>query len=191
MSWKIEWGSLLSSIAAYLSTPSQNSVDNILERDVIGNKADTAVTTANTTSSQMAYLKGLLSISGSGAGTYQLKTTTISLNQASAGYILFTGSVGAVDLEKLVIQMPALAAGGALTGIYIQTNDATPQVLITTVQGLVVNLTSGNQLTWEGICRVGLGKLIQLYIMGGATGVNYVCTVSAHFRAEVAGGTLA
>lgn len=125
------------------------------------------------------------------AGVEQVKSATISLNQAAGSYTLFTGTTQVVDLEKLVIQMPVGAAGGALTSISIQTNDATPQPLITTIQGAVANLTSENQLTWTGICRIGVGKLIQLTIAGGAHGGAYTCLVDAQYRTVVSGGYLA
>ena len=124
------------------------------------------------------------------AGVAQVKATTIDLNQAATSYTLFTGTGQVVDLEKLVIQMPTGVPAGALTGISIQTDDATPQPLITTNNGLLVNLTSEGQLTWIGICRIRVGKHIQMTIIGGATGVSYVCSVDAQYRAVITGGTL-
>ena len=87
--------------------------------------------------------------------------------------------------------MPVGVPGGALTGIYIQTDDATPLPIILAAQGLLANLTSENQLTWEGIYRIGVGKHIQLWIAGGATGAGYVCSVDAQYRSVVGGGYLA
>lgn len=122
----------------------------------------------------------------------QVKTTTIDLNQAVGTYTLFTGTAQAVHLEKLVIQMPNdIASIATLTGITVQTNDATPQVLITGAQGLVGNMTAENQFSWEGVCRINVGKLIQLTILGGAEGAAYVCNVSVQYRAVVVGGSLA
>lgn len=130
------------------------------------------------------------SVSPTSAGTMQEAAKTIDLNQAAATYDLFTGTTQVVMLESLVIQMPVGAAGGALTSISIQTNDATPQVLISAVQGAVINLTSENQLIWTGKIRVATGKKIQLTIGGGATGAAYVCNVVAELRAVVSGGSL-
>ncbi len=123
-------------------------------------------------------------------GTMQMGATTIDLNQAAASYTLFTGSAQVVIVEKLLIAMPVGAAGGALTSISIQTNDATPQVFITAAQGLVANLTSENQLAWTGAIRIGVGKLIQLTIGGGATGAGYVCNVNVEYRSVTSLGTL-
>jgi|GEM_PF-666399 hypothetical protein len=125
------------------------------------------------------------------AGKLQPASTTIDLNQAAATYDLFTGTSQVVLVESLVFRTPTGAAGGALTSISIQTNDATPVVLISSVQGAVANLTSETQLTWQGVLRLGVGKKIQLTINGGATGVGYVCSVNAECRAVVDGGNLA
>ena len=88
--------------------------------------------------------------------------------------------------------MPALAAGGALTSISIQTDDATAQVFFTAVQGAVANLTSEAQLGWTGAVLLDAGTLakVRLTIAGGATGVAYVCDVVCEYRAVVSGGTL-
>lgn len=47
-------------VIASLNVPSADSIDNILERDVIGNKTDGAQTTVGTTRSLMGYTKGAL-----------------------------------------------------------------------------------------------------------------------------------
>ena len=171
--------------AAAMAVPAANSAANVLERDVVGNKTDTVA-------GNSLYALALQIIAGKGgsAGVLQVKATTIDLNQAATSYTLFTGTGQVVDLEKLVIQMPTGVPAGALTGISIQTDDATPQPLITTNNGLLVNLTSEGQLTWIGICRIRVGKHIQMTIIGGATGVSYVCSVDAQYRAVITGGTL-
>jgi len=119
------------------------------------------------------------------------KGTTIDLNQIAGTYDLFSGNIVRVMLESLVITMPNLVAGGALTGISIQTDDATPQVIISAVQGLVANLTAENQLFWTGRIRIASGKKIQLTIVGGATGVAYVCNVDAQYKGVTPAGYLA
>jgi formylmethanofuran dehydrogenase subunit C len=121
----------------------------------------------------------------------QAGAKTIDLNQIAGNYDLFTGTLIPVVLESLVITMPNLVAGGALTGISIQTDDATPQAIISAAQGLVANLTAENQLYWTGKIRIGVGKKIQLTIAGGATGVAYVCDVDAQYKGVTAGGILA
>jgi hypothetical protein len=116
---------------------------------------------------------------------------TIDLNQAAATYDLFTGTTQNVLVEKLTIRMPDLAAGGALTSISIQTDDSTPQVFISAALGAVANLTAQAQLSKDAPIIVAAGKKIQLTIAGGAHGVAYSCTVTATYRAVVAGGYLA
>jgi hypothetical protein len=118
------------------------------------------------------------------------KATTIDLNQAAATYDLFTGATQAVIVESLVLRCPDAAAGGALTSISIQTDDTTPTVLITAVQGAVVNLTAEYQLAWTGACYIATGKKIRLTIAGGATGAGYVCNVVASYRPVALGGSL-
>lgn len=120
----------------------------------------------------------------------RVKATTIDLNQAAASYDLFTGATQAVVVKGLVIRMSGGAVAGAVTSISIQTNDATPQVLIDTVTGAVANLTNEAQLAWTGICYLEPGQKIQLTIAGGAAGVARVCDVVATYSAVVAGGTL-
>ena len=126
-------------------------------------------------------------------GKLQIAATTIDLNQVAATYDLFTGTTQDVVVEKLVIRMPAEAAGGAITSISVQTDDATPQVFIDTTAGDVGNLTSEAQIPWTGATLIdaGTGAKIQLTIAGGAHGSEYICDVIAECRAVVAGGYLA
>ena len=126
-------------------------------------------------------------------GRLQIKATTIDLNQIAGTYDLFTATTQDVVVEKLVLRCPAAAAGGALTSISIQTDDATAQVFISSVQGAVANLTSEAQLAWTGavLLDAGTSAKIRLTIAGGATGVAYVCDAVAECRAVVAGGYLA
>jgi hypothetical protein len=126
-------------------------------------------------------------------GKLQIKATTIDLNQAAATYDLFTATAQDVVVEKLIIRMSGGAVAGAVTSISIQTDDATPQVFISAVQGVVANLTDEAQLAWTGaiLMDAGTGAKIRLTIAGGAAGVAKVCDVIAQCRAVVAGGYLA
>ena len=126
-------------------------------------------------------------------GRLQIAATTIDLNQVAGTYDLFTGTTQDVVLEKLVIRMPNIAAGGAITSISIQTDDTTPQVIISAADGVVANLTAEAQLAWTGAILIdaGTGAKIRLTIAGGAHGVAYVCDVIAECRAVVSGGYLA
>ena len=124
-------------------------------------------------------------------GRSQIAATTIDLNQAAATYDLFTGTDQVVILESLNIKMPTGAAGGALTSISIQTDDVTPGVIISSVDGDVANLTSEADLGWTGTLYITVGTKIRLTIAGGAHGAGYVCKVTAKSRAVVSGGYLA
>ena len=136
-----------------------------------------------------SYLDSLL------AAAALVKSTTIDLNQIAGTYDLFVGTSQSVLLMSLVIRMTNGAVAGAVTGITIQTNDNTPQVIIPASLGLVVNLTDQAQLAWHeadgGPVLIAVGKKIQLTIVGGAAGVARVCEVVATYRVEVAGGSLA
>jgi len=127
-------------------------------------------------------------------GRLQLTPTTIDLNQAAITYDLFAGTIQDVLVERLVIRMTGGAIGGAVTSISIQTDDATPQVFITAIEGAVANLTNEAQLSWVSLgaaILLKVGKKIQLTINGGAAGVARVCDVVAGCRAVVSGGYLA
>lgn len=120
-----------------------------------------------------------------------VRTTTIDLNQAAGPYDLFTGTTNPVLIDSLIIRCPDAAAGGSLTSISIQSNDSTPQVLISSSDAPVANLTAQAQIAWTGECYLDTGKKIQLTIAGGATGASYVCTVAATYKAVASGGSLA
>lgn len=125
------------------------------------------------------------------AGKIQMAVKTLDLNQAASSYDLFTGTTQAVILEKLSVKMPTGAAGGALTSISIQTNDATPGVIISSALGAVANLTSKAELSWTGCMVIPVGTKIQLTIAGGAHGSAYVASIVAECRAVVSSGYLA
>ena len=130
------------------------------------------------------------SLDATAAGRMQIKGTTIDLNQAAGTYDLLTGMDAYVVLLSLVIRMTNGAVGGAVTGITIQTDDNTPQVIIPAAQGVVANLTDEAQLSWAGEVLIAIGTKIRLTIVGGAAGVAKVCQVVAMYRAESAGGYL-
>ena len=128
------------------------------------------------------------------AGKQQIAKTTEDLNQAEATYDLFTGTTQDVLLESLLIRMPNIVAGGAITSISIQTDDATPQILLSATDGAVANLVAEAQLAWQNFnapILIKVGKKVQLTIAGGAHGVAYVCDIVAKTRAVTSGGYLA
>lgn len=136
-------------------------------------------------------LDALISKLATGAGSVQMVATTESLNQAAGDYDLFTGTSQAVVLEGLSVKMPTGAAGGAITSISVQTDDATPAVIISSALGAVANLTSEAELSWTGFVLINVGTKIKLTIAGGAHGSDYTATIVAKYRAVADGGTLA
>lgn len=169
-------------------------------RDTIGHVIEAAATGAvGTAKSLMAYVKQIVtntetintSTAATAVGRVQIVTTTEDLNQAASTYDLLTGTTQAVILEGLSIKMPTGAAGGALTSISIQTDDATPGVIFNSTDGAVANLTSEAELSWTGMMKIEVGTKIQLTINGGAHGSEYITKITAKYRAIVAGGTLA
>jgi hypothetical protein len=89
-------------------------------------------------------------------------------------------------------------SGGALVAPFtyftIQTNDATPQVIIDLTMGDVANLTNEAQLSWNaavgGPIYIKVGKKIQLTIAVALSGTAKFCDVVAEYRSVVSGGTL-
>lgn len=136
-------------------------------------------------------LEALADKLATGAGVRQIANTTEDLNQAASTYDLFTGTTQPVILKALTIKMPTGAAGGALTSISVQTDDATPGVIISSTLGAVANLTSEADIGWSGEMRIDVGTKIQLTIAGGAHGSEYITKITATYEATVAGGTLA
>ncbi len=181
-----------------LGTPAGVSVS----ADIAAVKADTAAIKAVTDVAlvsadiQAAAAAALVAAAYTrSAGVQQVKPTTMNLNQAAGTYDLLTGTTQDVLIEKLDTRMPTGAAGGALTSVSIQTNDATPAVLISTTLGAVANLTSEAHLGWPDLSSAPIllkaGKKIQYTIAGGAHGSAYAPDVVVLARAVVTGGYLA
>ncbi|MBA7590469.1 hypothetical protein ES708_32590 [subsurface metagenome] len=120
----------------------------------------------------------------------QIAATTIDLDQGIGTYDLFTGTAEVVILESLNIKLPTGAPGGTLDSISIQTDDATPGVIISAANGAVANLLTEAELGWTGTLYITVGTKIQLTIAGGPSGADYICNVTAKCRAVVAGGNL-
>jgi len=165
--------STLGSLLAIVGNPAANSITATIED--IHNTDLPAVATL---------------VAATVAGRLQIVSTTESLNQVAASYPLFTGTTQAVILEKVNLKMPTGAAGGAITSITIQTDDATPGVVFNSTTGAVANLTSEADMSWTGALLINVGTILTLTINGGAHGSAYVATVVAQYRSIVSGGTL-
>ncbi len=101
-------------VSGNAAVPAQNSAANILSRDVVGNKTDTAVTTVGVVASIIAYVKGILN---------QLAHATYGL---SAIKTLIDTLTGYVDTEVAAIKAVTDAeetlteTGGTITGTNAQ-----------------------------------------------------------------------
>lgn len=122
-----------------------------------------------------------------------LKSTTENLQQIAGDYDLFTGTDQDVLIKSLVIALPAVnvADDAAITSISIQTNDATPQTIISSTSGAKANLTSSAQLAWTGCILLAATKKIQLTINGGTADASTLCKVTAEYTPITTGGYLA
>ena len=119
-------------------------------------------------------------------------TKTVDLNQVAGEYTAFTATAQNVFVEFLAVYIPVdVSEVETFTGISVQTDDITPVEFIDTNAGAKANLTAGTLLTFTGPQVVSATKLIQLSVVGGATGVECKAVVFARYRPLVAGGYLA
>lgn len=130
------------------TVPTADSTDNVLVRDVVGNKTDAAVTAVGTTKSILAYVKGLITMS-----TVQSADST---NNAFAGDV--TGNktdaaVTAVGTTKSILAY----VKGLVTMSTVQAADATNNAFAGDVVG---NKTDAS------VTAVGTTKSIIAYIKG-------------------------
>lgn len=84
----------ISTVAANQTVPTTDSTANVLERDVIGNKADTALYTPSATASNQAYTKGIADL--------QEKTTASATAVMVNGNTIFTVAGGPINILSLV-----------------------------------------------------------------------------------------
>ena len=159
-------------------------------RDTIGYEKESAATgIVSAAKSLMAYVKQIVTLLLTNT---QTATTTEDLNQAAGTYDLLTGTTQPVMLETLSFKMPDVdISGGSLTSITIQTDDTTPQVVFNSGDGALANLTQEAELSFTGAIRINVGTKLQLTIAGGAAGTACAATITAGYKAIVAGGTLA
>ena len=129
---------------------------------------------------------------GTDVGTSQTFTTTIDLEQAAASYTLWTGTTADFIVEDLTIRLPAVDVSddATITSISIQTDDATPAVIINTTTGAVANLTSEAQIGFSGVVHINVASIIQITIAGGAADAATVCEITVRGFAAASGGTL-
>ena len=97
-------------IIADLNVPAPDAVANALERDVIGNKADTALQTLSVTASAMRYLKGLVTASGSKTAITPSRNSVNAAWQAAEQNLVTLGTAGVVNIiEQLTLGIAAVS----------------------------------------------------------------------------------
>jgi hypothetical protein len=128
------------------------------------------------------------------AGKMQFKATTIDLHNDAGTYDLATGTTADVVLEYLVFSPRVDVSDdvGGITGVSIQTDDTTAQVIINSTDGAKANLTAYAQKVWTGLALLRTGKKVQLTILGGTADANpTTCDVVIAYRSVANGGYLA
>ena len=101
----------------------------------------------------MGYIKQLVTVaeltgSATAIGKTQVATTTENLQQCAGNFTLLTGTTQDFMLTGLSFKMPNVDVSDdcAITSISIQTDDVTPQVIISSCTGAKANLTAEAEL---------------------------------------------
>ena len=96
-------------LAADLAVPLPNSANNVLMRDVVGNKTDTPVSTVGATASLMAYVKGILNNLVTNLYAAVIPQSNVSL-AAIDSTLTTPPNVGPPDAENTIMDL-AITAG--------------------------------------------------------------------------------
>ena len=90
-------------LAADLAVPLADSADDLLMRDVVGNKTDTPVQTSGDTASLMAYIKGILDGAGGTGKIYYGITVPAAGSMTINNDVLCIGDINVGDGGTLII----------------------------------------------------------------------------------------
>lgn len=90
--------------------PAANSTANTYSSEVVGNKADTAVTVVAANKSIMAYLKGVLNVVNSLAGGTEIASGTFTTDSATVPADTVLGAAKVTDYYNGAILMPTAGA---------------------------------------------------------------------------------
>lgn len=140
----------VSTVITNMGVATQDGTANTLERDVVGNKLDAAVTTVGTTNSIMAYLKGVLSwllVPTTDAAT---NTSVRDVIGSKADTAITTGIVGSVtSLAAYIKGLMSFAEKQATSATAVMVNGNTIFTATGDVQilGLVSECVTGNDAT--------------------------------------------
>lgn len=123
----------------------------------------------------------------------QAKEVPVDLSQAAGTFDLL---VAGQDLLVELTSIYCVTVGATFTSVAIQTNQATPVVILSAADGVVVNITAGKNITSTLLkqaqpFQLRSGQKIQ-YTMVGATGSGSLRLVIAYrtFTAVAAGATI-
>ena len=120
--------------------------------------------------------------------------TTEDLQQVVGDYDLYTATGGTVYIENLTITLPNVDCSddATISSISIQSDMATPDVLLSAAAGAKANLTALASFTYSSPpFALTTGKKIQLTIAGGASDAATVCTVTCRYQAVTPAAYLA
>lgn len=129
-------------VIADLAVPSTDSTANLLERDVIGSKADAAVYVPGTTNSEAAYLKGIADLQERVA----VSATAVLAN----GTTIFTVAGGAIMVMGLISQCVVGGDSTAATVQYSATATGRSAQTISAASGSVANAGAGATVSLIG-----------------------------------------
>jgi len=138
-------------------------------------------------------LEGSVNAINRAVGNLQILSATVDLHNSAGNYTIATGTTQNVTIESVIFSPRLNVADdtGGITSISVQTDHTTPQVIISSTEGAIANLTAYAQLSWTGKILLQTGNLVQLTIAGGTADTNpTTCDVIIHYRANVNGGYL-
>jgi len=119
-------------------------------------------------------------------GDSNIALATVSLNQVAGSYTCFTAS-GDLFIDAVLIRIPDdLHAVETFTGISVETDDATPIVILSQANGVKANLTGNYVELYRGPSLTATGKKLNLTIYGGAAGAHSAY-VTAYWRPVASG----
>ena len=113
----------------------------------------------------------------------------ISLNQAAAVYDVMTATAQSLFIDVVIVSVPDdLHAVATFTGISVQTDDASPIVLLSNVAGAKALLTGNFYSVYRGPSVTTATKKVQLTIIGATAGAGKIADITVMWRPLVAGG---
>lgn len=112
---------------------------------------------------------------------------TTDIQVAPGNINLFMGNKQNVLIEDIVMycSRDCSADAGGFTGVSIQTDDTTPQILIPQALGVIANLTQDSQMAWgsgNGHIVLRNGQVIQCTIYGAQPDAPTSCTFHVKYR---------